>query len=85
MPKLYGTEKDWSTATDASAVAWTGATERLFQIGERLAEAIEDFGDERLQDVVPGRQYDYYYLFHGIIQHSLYHGGQIALLKKARI
>jgi hypothetical protein len=27
--------------------------------------------------------YDFYYLFHGIVQHSLYHGGQIAMLKKA--
>ena len=40
-------------------------------------------GDARLQDTVPGRQYDFYYLFHGIVQHSLYHGGQIAMLKKA--
>ena len=50
-----------------------------------VIQAIEKFGDERLQETVPGRKYDYYYLFHGIVQHSLYHGGQIALLKKARI
>jgi len=48
-----------------------------------LAAAIEDFDDAKLQDTVPGRQYDFYYLFHGIVQHSLYHGGQIAMLKKA--
>ena len=25
----------------------------------------------------------FYYLLHGVIQHDLYHGGQIALLKRA--
>ncbi len=49
----------------------------------RLAGAIEGFADARLEEVVPGREYDFYYLFHGIVQHSLYHGGQIAMLKRA--
>ena len=47
------------------------------------ALSIEGFGDSRLKDIVPGRQYDFYFLFHGIVQHSLYHGGQIAMLKRA--
>jgi hypothetical protein len=38
---------------------------------------------ERLLATVPGREYDFYYLFHGIVQHSLYHAGQIALLGTA--
>ena len=81
MPKHFGTEKNWPAAADASAAGWAGATDHLLQYGERLAQAIEAFADTRLQDTVPGRQYDFYYLFHGIVQHSLYHGGQIALLK----
>ena len=82
MPKLYGTEKDWPAATDVSPVAWAGEVDRFFKTGEQLAQAIEGFGDNRLQEIVPGRKYDFYHLFHGIVQHSLYHGGQIALLKK---
>jgi hypothetical protein len=31
---------------------------------------------------VPGRTYNFYHLFQGMIQHAVYHGGQIALLKK---
>jgi hypothetical protein len=85
VPRLYGTEKDWPAVADASAAAWAGATDRFFKTSEQLALAIEGFGDERLPEHVPGRKYDYYYLFHGIVQHSLYHGGQIALLKKAPI
>jgi hypothetical protein len=62
--------------------AWTEATGHLFQTGERLALAIESFGDTRLEDIVPGRRYDFYHLLHGVVQHSLYHGGQIAMLKR---
>lgn len=83
MPKLYGTEGDWSSLKVESASAWFDAQDRLFNNAEKLAQAIERFDDAKLQDIVPGRQYDFYYLFHGIVQHSLYHGGQIAMLKKA--
>jgi uncharacterized damage-inducible protein DinB len=83
MPKLYGTEKDWPAPADTSAKAWTEATSQLLRTGELLAQAAEGFTDARLKDVVPGREYDFYYLLHGVVQHSLYHGGQIALLKRA--
>jgi hypothetical protein len=82
MPKLYNPPRDWPSA-GKSASAWTSTRERLFASGEQLAQAIEGFGDERLQEIVPGREYDFYHLFHGIVQHSLYHGGQIAILKRA--
>jgi hypothetical protein len=84
MPRLYGTEEDWPSVVDGSASAWTLATEHLLETGERLARAIEGLDDSRLLDTVPGREYDLYYLFHGIVQHSLYHGGQIAMLKAQR-
>lgn len=83
MPKLYGTERDWPALTDDSAEGWFDAQDSLFQNAEKLANAIEKFDDTKLQDTVPGRSYDFYYLFHGIVQHSLYHAGQIAILKKA--
>jgi hypothetical protein len=82
MPKLYRTEEDWPAVGDSSPMAWAGATDGLFQNSERLAQAIEGFADVRLPDTVPGRQYDFYYLFHGIVQHSLYHAGQIAMLTR---
>jgi len=85
MPNLsiIGTKKDWPSPPHVSEGDWKTATDKLFQTGAELAHAIEGFGDERLSDTVPGRQYNFYYLLHGIVQHSLYHGGQIAVLKKA--
>lgn len=63
--------------------AWTAAVENLFRNAEQLANAITSFEDGRLEEAAPGRQYSFYFLFHGIVQHSLYHAGQIAILKKA--
>jgi uncharacterized damage-inducible protein DinB len=38
--------------------------------------------DEFLEDLVPGREYTYYDMLHGIVTHDIYHGGQISLIKK---
>lgn len=84
MPKIVGTVEDWPAAPQPGAGAWSERTRSLFATGEALAAAIEKFGDHRLSETVPGRpKYDFYFLFHGVVQHSLYHAGQIALLKKA--
>lgn len=83
MAKLYENGKDWLDVTDPGAAAWAQANDALHHSAEQLADAILARDDETLPDTVPGRDYDFYYLFHGIIQHSLYHGGQIAQLKRA--
>lgn len=83
MPKIYGTEKDWPILRDDSSVAWFDTQDSLFRNAEKLVQAIEKFEDAKLTDIVPGRPYNFYHLFHGIVQHSLYHAGQIAILKKA--
>ena len=63
-------------------MAWAKAKTHLFEGAEQLGKAVADFSDARLEDTVPGRDYDFYHLFHGIVQHCLYLGGQIALLRK---
>ena len=40
--------------------------------------------EPRLRDQVPGKDYDFYFMLHGVVQHELYHAGQIAILKKAK-
>ena len=79
LPGMFETGEDWKEGGSD----WAAVNQKLFASSERLAQAIESFSDERLTETAPGRDYSFYYLFHGVIQHSLYHGGQIALLKKA--
>ena len=71
---------------DTSPAAWRRTVSHLEQAHNQLIEAVAGFPDSRLQDQVPGKTedyYDFYYMFSGIVQHELYHAGQIALLKKA--
>lgn len=63
---------------------WAEAIDRLNQSQLTLVEAIKQFPEDRLGDLVPSKiqKYTYYTLLHGVIQHDIYHLGQIALLLK---
>jgi uncharacterized damage-inducible protein DinB len=39
--------------------------------------------EARLSEKIPGLEYSVDVLLHGVVEHGTYHGGQIALLKKA--
>jgi DinB superfamily len=80
MPKSMPPERDWPPI---SRGAWEAATNQLFATNAQLCHVIRNFQDARLHETVPGRSYDFYHLFHGMVQHGLYHAGQIMLLRKA--
>ena len=69
--------------TDTSGVAWNAALKSLEEAEAELRATILRLPEARLeQPAVPGGD-TVYVLLHGAVQHSLYHAGQIALLKKA--
>ena len=35
-----------------------------------------------LKDMIPGRKFNFRFMMNGLIQHNIYHAGQIAYLKK---
>jgi len=76
-------EEDWPAVKETGEHAWKNAVNALKFNHEALREVIAGLDDSRLKDIVPGTQYSVYFLLHGVIQHDLYHAGQIALLKKA--
>jgi uncharacterized damage-inducible protein DinB len=49
-----------------------------------LVKTVASLPESRLRERVPGKKYDFYFMLHGVVQHELYHAGQIAILKKAR-
>lgn len=79
-------EKDMSMnfpATPAvNAANWQLAKEKLKESSVRLGAKIESYDEEKLEEQVPRKNYDFYKLMHGIVQHDLYHAGQLILLKK---
>ena len=75
-------EQDWPAVRDTSKAAWARSVEALKTAHQDLRFAISLLDDSRLNDIVPGKRYSIYFMLHGVIQHDLYHAGQIALLKK---
>ena len=63
--------------------SWIGALSEFDREQRALIAAIEDMPIKRLHETISERKgYTFYVLLHGIVQHNLYHAGQIALLKK---
>jgi len=76
--------EEWPAVADTSPAAWRRALEAFEEEHRRLREALSGFPDARLADTVPGRDYPFYIMLYGVIQHDLYHAGQIALLMRAQ-
>ncbi len=79
-------DQNFPPIKDTSEAAWHTAIEQAKHTHNELVQAVAAFPDSRLQEQVPGKTqsyYNFFYLFSGVVQHELYHAGQIALLKKA--
>ncbi len=77
-------EQGWPGLPEMSPEAWRRTLARWEEAHCRLREAAWGFPDDRLDEVVAGRDYPYYLLLNGIIQHSLYHAGQVEMLLRAQ-
>ena len=75
--------EDWPPVGDTTAAAWTSAVERMRESYRALADDVKQLDDARLSEKITGLEYTVSNLLHGVIEHGTYHGGQIAVLKKA--
>ena len=87
-------EQDWppvpaaspktNTASDIDPAAeWKGAVDQLTASHRALAADTRLLTDEQIAARIPGLDYTVSVLLRGVVEHGTYHGGQIALLKKA--
>jgi uncharacterized damage-inducible protein DinB len=74
--------EDWPPITDTSEAAWKNVGVEMKGMCRSLRHAVMDLDDTRLFDFAVGTDYDVYVMLHGLIQHCIYHAGQIALIKK---
>lgn len=70
---------------DRSKAAWKEAVAHLKKIHNGLVRTVAALPESRLAERVPGKNYNVYFMLHGVTQHELYHAGQIAILKKTRL
>jgi uncharacterized damage-inducible protein DinB len=76
-------EGDWPPVHEPTEAAWVETRDRLAAGGRRLRETIAAFPPARLEELRSDSGQTYYLLIQGVIQHDLYHAGQVGLLRKA--
>jgi len=79
--------EDWQPVDDTSDAAWESAKQYLLDTHRELLDAIARLDESRLDEPIikdPNTPFSSVYVtLHGGVQHTLYHAGQIAMLKKA--
>ncbi len=75
-------DEDFPKVSDPSEAAWQNALGNLRDSHEKLKCAIDKLENENLDEKLKIYDHSKYHLLHGLIQHLVYHAGQIALLKK---
>lgn len=73
---------DWPAITDSSAKGWTAAVSDLKRAHKDYQRVADGIMEKELFVELPGRGFDLYHLYQGMVQHCVYHAGQIAILKK---
>jgi uncharacterized damage-inducible protein DinB len=82
-PVAMTTELDWPPVWETSEVTWKRALENFAESRTRLRNYVKTVHDDQLDEPIQRENYSRYVLLHGLVQHDLYHAGQIAVLKKA--
>ena len=85
-------EGDWPAVGEPSEERWRETLAALQRAHPALSAAVRELPEDRLheptkdpRDRATGTGVSYYVLLHGIVQHDVYHAGQIAMLKKSLI
>lgn len=75
-------EGDFPAPPGATAQAWAESKARLRRAHERLVARVAALSDADLDARVSGRDYTVRFLVRGAIRHTVYHSGQIGLLRR---
>jgi uncharacterized damage-inducible protein DinB len=79
---ILNSEQDWPVIESLTDEGWAELLEDFDDTQNELLDVLATLPRQRLGDPVPGRRYDYYTLLHGVIQHDIYHAGQMAYVRK---
>ena len=75
-------EMTYPKVADAGEYAWTDARVKLANTQERLVKLLKKFPAEDLDKTIPLRDYSWANMLHGIVDHDVYHMGQIQFARK---
>lgn len=73
-------EMDWPLVTIDNEIEWFSLIEELKITQAKLVNLISEKSDDYLEEITVGKNYTNRILIEGIIQHDVYHLGQIGLI-----
>ena len=86
-PAQLADDENFPPVKDSTEAAWESAKQKLSDTHQRLLAVLTTIDDSRLNDpIIDSSEIPFstaYVTLHGGVQHTLYHAGQIAILKKA--
>jgi uncharacterized damage-inducible protein DinB len=72
---------DWRKI-DASKHSWIKGLAIFKSVNKKIIDSLQKKTDDFLEEKVDYRKYNFRFLINGLIQHHIYHLGQIAYLRK---
>jgi len=72
---------DWREI-DPQVHTWKKGMEHLKATHSKIIEILNKKEDSLLSEIVPTRRFNYRFMLNGLIQHNIYHLGQVAYVKK---
>jgi uncharacterized damage-inducible protein DinB len=73
---------DWRPLDHSDKTLWRQGLHRFAELHNELVEVMQQQKDELLSKKINEKNYDFRKLLNGVVQHDIYHLGQIAYLKK---
>jgi uncharacterized damage-inducible protein DinB len=78
----YFEQMDWRSLDHHNMILWQEGKEHLKETQDQLVALLQEQTDDILGKGVAERNYSFRKLLHGLIQHDIYHLGQIAYAQK---
>jgi uncharacterized damage-inducible protein DinB len=78
----YFEKNDWRNLDHSDKTLWQEGVQRFSTLHKEFTAVIGQQKDELLSENVSERNYSFRKLLYGILEHDIYHLGQIAYLKK---
>jgi uncharacterized damage-inducible protein DinB len=82
LPPRPPDELNFPPVGEVTAENWNRTLEEFRRSNRDLRDTISQLEDSQLDQPLPARKRSAYVEVHGVIQHNLYHAGQIAVLRK---
>ncbi len=76
---LMNSPDDWKDNASLRSIGWSALKQLFFESTNKLINAIKDKDDIFLETRFQDTDYNFHYIIEGIVQHDLYHLGQLGV------